>query len=115
MARIIQGTRTVEGCRVSVVDGDGNGKLLDPRFDLERHSPAGFEWGYGGSGPAQLALAILAEITQDDQVALGLYQDFKWQLVSGIQNDEWILFEDNVWSWIRNYKLHRATGQPDCN
>ena len=23
------------------------------------HSPTGFSWGYGGSGPSQLALAIL--------------------------------------------------------
>lgn len=25
------------------------------------HSPDGFEWGYGGSGPADLALAILCD------------------------------------------------------
>src|SRR5258708_36446017 len=30
------------------------GKSLDLRFDLPRHSPTGPEWGYGGSGPAQL-------------------------------------------------------------
>lgn len=35
-----------------------NGRALDPRFDLRFHSPDGFEWGYGGSGPAQLALAL---------------------------------------------------------
>jgi len=28
-----------------------------PRSDLRNHSPNGFEWGYSGSGPAQLALA----------------------------------------------------------
>lgn len=36
------------------------GKRLDPRFDLFRHSPDGFAWGYGGSGPAQLSIAIVA-------------------------------------------------------
>ena len=31
-----------------------DGQALDPRFDLAMHSPTGFAWGYGGSGPAQL-------------------------------------------------------------
>jgi len=35
------------------------GKRLDPRNDIRNHSPAGFEWGYCGSGPAQLALALV--------------------------------------------------------
>ena len=30
---------------------------------VARHSPNGFGWGYGGSGPAQLALAILLRAT----------------------------------------------------
>ncbi|MBT9252140.1 MAG: hypothetical protein KM296_00220 [Brockia lithotrophica] len=30
-----------------------------PLHHVERHSPTGFEWGYGGSGPADLALSIL--------------------------------------------------------
>jgi hypothetical protein len=30
---------------------------LDPRLDLRRHAD-GLNWGYGGSGPAQLALAL---------------------------------------------------------
>lgn len=52
---------TIEGStyRVDVIAG-GKRKALDPRNDLWDHSPSGFSWGYGGSGPAQLALAILA-------------------------------------------------------
>jgi hypothetical protein len=34
---------------------------LPLRCDLVNHSPTGFSWGYAGSGPAQLALAILAD------------------------------------------------------
>src|SRR5262245_22144387 len=30
-------------------------------LELRNHSPTGFEWGYGGSGPAQLALALLVD------------------------------------------------------
>ncbi len=40
------------------LDGEVLG-LLDPRFDIRRHSPTGFAWGYEGSGAAQLALAIV--------------------------------------------------------
>jgi len=35
---------------------------LDPRLDLANHSPSGFAWGDGGSGPAQLAPAVLADL-----------------------------------------------------
>lgn len=41
--------------RASVQEG------LDPRTDIVNHSPTGFEYGYGGSGPAQLAIGILAD------------------------------------------------------
>src|SRR5204863_5783137 len=38
-----------------------DGALLRPGRSQRviNHSPDGFAWGYGGSGPAQLALAIL--------------------------------------------------------
>lgn len=32
---------------------------LPLRLDLRAHSPTGFEWGYHGSGPADLALAVM--------------------------------------------------------
>jgi hypothetical protein len=51
-----RGTRRTDGRAEVTVDG----VALDPRHDLVNHSPDGFEWGYAGSGPAQLALAILA-------------------------------------------------------
>ncbi len=38
-------------------------RIMNPAESLkvENHSPDGFSWGYKGSGPAQLALAILLE------------------------------------------------------
>jgi hypothetical protein len=41
-----------------------NGKKLSPAKSLRisNHSPDGFNWGYAGSGPAQLALAICIEL-----------------------------------------------------
>jgi len=32
-----------------------------PLKHIVEHSPTGFQWGYGGSGPADLALSILAD------------------------------------------------------
>ena len=42
-----------------------NAKPLNPRLDLCNHSPTGFECGYSGSGPAQLALALPLPSGQD--------------------------------------------------
>ena len=60
-----------------------NGKPLDPGPSQKvwNHSPTGFNWGYEGSGPAQLALAILLEVT-DKGTALQCYQEFKRQVIA---------------------------------
>jgi hypothetical protein len=47
------------------------------------HSPTGFAWGYGGSGPAQLALAILLACCPKD-VAIRNYQRFKREVIAGL-------------------------------
>ncbi|MFC6890306.1 DUF6166 domain-containing protein [Halorubrum trueperi] len=54
----------------------------DRSLELVNHSPSGFEWGYGGSGPAQLALALLLDYTGDEAFALDHYQEFKTEVVS---------------------------------
>jgi hypothetical protein len=60
-----------------------NGQLLSPEKSRKvvDHSPDGFAWGYGGSGPAQLALAVLLELT-DEPFALEAYADFKWHHIA---------------------------------
>jgi hypothetical protein len=69
---------------------------LPPRNDLRDHSPTGFEWGYGGSGPAQLALAILADLYGDAK-ALAWYQPFKWRVIAQLKRDEpWTLSAQQV-------------------
>jgi len=62
-----------------------NGELLNPRKSQKiiNHSPDGFNWGYGGSGPAQLALSILLEITSEEK-AIQMYQDFKWSVIASL-------------------------------
>lgn len=81
-----EGKRSSGQCYVTV-----NGRALDPRFDLRFHSPDGFEWGYGGSGPAQLALALLSDHLTDEEKALMLYQDFKSAVVAGLPREGWKL------------------------
>ena len=56
---------------------DGKRRELAPRLDLRNHSPTGFAYGYSDSGPAQLALALLCDVLQDDERACRLYQQFK--------------------------------------
>jgi len=102
--KIYEGKRTKDGCEVTV-----DGKPLPPRLDLWNHSPAGFEFGYGGSGPAQLALAILADFFEvptayesDDrhhpsaERAIRLHQFFKFLVISGIKGDSFKLTADDV-------------------
>lgn len=87
---------------------DTNGCSLEPRLDLYNHSPTGFSWGYSGSGPAQLALAILADYFKDDEEALSYHQEFKRKIIAGIQSDEWELTEAQVISAIESIKLEMA-------
>lgn len=81
------------------IDGEAivtvNGKELKLRLDLRSHSPTGFNWGYHGSGPAQLALAILAH-EYDDDYAEYYYHDFKAEAVGNLRGDSWTLTSDQI-------------------
>lgn len=79
---------------------DSDQYKLDPRHDLSNHSPTGFAWGYYGSGPAQLALAILADASDDDAVALKHYQAFKSERISALPKGEWKITFNDVRAWL---------------
>ena len=79
-----------------------NGAPLDPRLDLRNHSPDGFEWGYPGSGPAQLALAILA-VEFDDEFALDHYQKFKDDFITPIRDGDWGLESSSIQEWGKQF------------
>jgi len=72
-------------------DGERTVELMGKKLNIgrsltyRRHSPTGFNWGYGGSGPAQLALAIMLEIFDDETAKLN-YQDFKFKHVGSWPN-----------------------------
>lgn len=61
---------------VTVHEEGRSPRPLDPRFDLRRHSDY-VNWGYGGSGPAQLALALAADVLGDDDAAQDVHQKLK--------------------------------------
>ena len=65
-----------------------DGKELSPRYSQKvyNHSPDGFNWGYGGSGPAQFALAVCLEYLPRE-IALNCYQDYKWKWIATLPQD----------------------------
>ena len=73
-----------------------DGRRLNPRLDLWNHSPTGFEWGYGGSGPAQLALAILADHCGNDQQAFNFHHRFKWAVIAELPRRSWTLTSQEI-------------------
>jgi uncharacterized protein DUF6166 len=70
---------------------------LPLRLDLRNHSPTGFSWGYGGSGPSQLALALLAHVC-GDEIARAHYQQFKLDVIARLPGEQpWELTEEHIW------------------
>jgi hypothetical protein len=84
------------GCVVTVQRGQGKVRPLLPRLDIRDHSPTGFEWGYGGSGPAQLALALVADCCGRAAATPPIYQRVKLMIVSALPHDGWTLTEAQV-------------------
>ena len=79
--KIYEGGRGLNGAVVTV-----DGAPLDPRFDIRRFSPMGFEWTYEGAGPRQLALALLADHLGDPARALTLSEAFMRAVVAELDN-----------------------------
>ena len=72
---IIRGERVEGRARVTL-----NGWPLPWGLEVVKHSPTGLEWGYRGSGPAELALAILLAVP-DRATVVAHYQRFKESVV----------------------------------
>ena len=80
---------------VTVCDGQ-KCQPLSLRLDLINHSPTGFGWGYGGSGPAQLALALLADSLGDNDRAIRLHQDFKKVVAYWPEGERWWITAEQI-------------------
>jgi hypothetical protein len=66
----------------------------------------------GGSGPAQLALAILAEHLGNDDAALNLYQDFKWACIAQICGANWSLSSEEIDNCLARLSEQQEDTQP---
>lgn len=78
-----------------------NGRVLSPKRSQKiiNHSPDGFSWGYVGSGPAQLALAILLEFTEEYH-AQRLFQKFTWDIIANLPIN-FLLSGQEVIDWLK--------------
>lgn len=73
---------------------------------IVRHSPTGIEWGYGGSGPADLAFSVLLALT-DEPAANALYHRFKHEVVTAVPEEGGVLRAADVRRWVER-ALHYA-------
>lgn len=92
--------RGEDGCTVTTAPrAEALLTALDPRLELINHSSTGFEWGFGGSGPAQTALAVLADFLGDPEEAKRHHQQFKWDIFAGRKDAAWQLTGAEVRAW----------------
>jgi len=83
----------------STVTIDGRTITPDRSQEVFDHSPDGFSWGFGGSGPAQLALAILLEAGVTTERAVQLHQRFKAEFLAPLDPDGPFVMHLDVVGW----------------
>jgi hypothetical protein len=71
-----------------------------PSQRLINHSPDGFNWSYWGSGPAQLALALLLDITHNPSLAIAKHQQYKFEVIGKLQ-DGWEITSTEIENWLK--------------
>ncbi|MDD1662935.1 MAG: DUF6166 domain-containing protein [Methanomicrobiales archaeon] len=115
MAELHYGTKQYCGiperpeCDATVWILEGGGKI--PRT-LDG-GPSEFNWGYIGSGPAQLALALLVDTTGDPEVAKRHHQDFMWQVIAGFPtNKTWAITDYEIRAWLGHQLGNKPNESP---
>ncbi len=98
------GARTIDGVQVTV-----DGRRLDERYDVERFTSNGFEWGYSGNESRQLALALLMDHLGDEAEALGRCEAFMRHVVANLDND-WELSSAEIAAALREIADGSARG-----
>lgn len=89
-----------------------NGIQLHPDASLKvfNHSPDGFAWGYRGSGPAQLALALLMHFMGPERTeeAVRLHQVLKEDYIAHLDTNKNFEMEDQtIKDWILQNKVEQ--------
>lgn len=75
---------------------------LKKSLKLFNHSPDGFQWGYAGSGCAQLALAILLDLTENKELSGRLHQEFKRHFIA-TAGKKLVIIEPEIRDWLNVY------------
>jgi hypothetical protein len=98
-----------------ILKRDEQGTATNVPHLVVHHSPTGFEWGYGGSGPADLALNIVEiflnrmgyagermKCYDGDcfKLAWRLHQDFKWKFVANADRDNAIISYNAIMAYM---------------
>ena len=79
--------RRHQGALVVIRLPEGTELTPERSLDLVKHSPSGFEVGYRGSGPAQLACGLLLDYYNDTQVAREHFIAFRNRVISQLECD----------------------------
>ena len=87
----------------TVSDGYWGRYQLNPRLDIKNIGRTGLTWGYMGSGPKQLAIAILADFA-DAEIAKQYYYDFARLVIAGLPYPEWALTDKEVGAALKKIK-----------
>jgi len=86
---------------------DGRELLPDRSLEVWNHSPTGFNWGYAGSGPAQLALALLLEAGVTPHKARVLHQRFKADWLTWLPQGDFVTVID-IAAWVARIEAERS-------
>ena len=71
-----------------------------PLPHVVRHSPTGFEWGYGGSGPSDLALSVLTAVA-GAETAERYYRALVAEVITRVPRSGGLLRAERARDWIR--------------
>lgn len=111
---IAEGGDSSSAHTVTVEYAPGDVRLLDHKC---RHSPTGFSWGYGGSGPADLARSIMWDYL-DEEPHPACYQAFKFAFVARWAQDEgWAITTEDIDRWLTSHyegQICAASGGVDA-
>lgn len=116
-------------CQVEIMGSTPEGAVVLARSyglpHIVHHSPTGFEFGYLGSGPADLALSILADYfdappelvlrrlrgpldvdgtnaRDNAEAVVRLYQSFKEDFIARQRGSEFSITADDIDRWLRD-------------
>ncbi len=103
MKKLYYGARLKEIGGVDVLVIEFNDRKIKNRYPLKhicKHSPDGFNFGYGGSGCADLALSILTDFLEDPHTAELVYQEFKRFHISTFKGNAMSITGHEIRSWL---------------